>query len=519
MQNSSLSQNNLDPSLEGDRGFRPLGTDNWKSYALFRAGVYWRSESVPDKARKLFASALREDPKNRGAMLNLGVILVEDREYSTAVSHLRAALAAAKEGTEGNEQRDPVWYKALYQLVSAYDYIHRELEEAHAVLHPTKPSVGESPASPMSKQDYERRKQAVQTIKELSRALKLLNRTTDELLSDAIRCSEELLSTIKLSLDALQAREINRAGPPGIRLLGQPKGPWETLVERTQKRQGNEDRKEVERLLELEEQELKEFLKGIQPVVTIMYAGVLSLAKEYDKAQEVVGTLTDKDKELFRVRYNLACYYSTLAQRVQTARQDNYDLALEHLEFALERGRKPLATWACKDPTLASVRDDPYSRTRFSDMVKKYGGSDCLVVETPKESALPLAKISGISDTYARKLKSLNVTTPAEFRVLTSRREELAQLSMTLGVSSDEIERWRGLAGLLLVAGGDPRNVDLLHSAGVDTPGALRMADLKTLSEDLERENKGGTFVDAVPTQEKLREWQQKAYDLLSTGQ
>jgi tetratricopeptide (TPR) repeat protein len=96
----------------------PLGTSDWLSYAYFRAGVRWAREERDDKARKLYVEALNQDADNRSALFNLGALDVEAGEYERAITRLQMARES--------EPKDPVWYKATYQLAATHHYCSRQ---------------------------------------------------------------------------------------------------------------------------------------------------------------------------------------------------------------------------------------------------------------------------------------------------------------------------------------------------------------------------------------------------------
>jgi tetratricopeptide (TPR) repeat protein len=73
------------------------GVDNWKSYAYFRAGVYWRLKGENDKARCMFNSAINEDYKNRFALLNLGNLDTLKGDYDHAIKKLKLAKTMSKQ--------------------------------------------------------------------------------------------------------------------------------------------------------------------------------------------------------------------------------------------------------------------------------------------------------------------------------------------------------------------------------------------------------------------------------------
>jgi tetratricopeptide (TPR) repeat protein len=108
--------------------FTPLGVTQWQSYAAFRAGVHWQQDGQTDKAHSLYQHALQLDAKNRGALLDLGILETKDKHYDQALEHLQeaqqAAIAAEQAYRAGEKfHTDTVWYVATYQLAATYDYM------------------------------------------------------------------------------------------------------------------------------------------------------------------------------------------------------------------------------------------------------------------------------------------------------------------------------------------------------------------------------------------------------------
>src|SRR5215212_6396197 len=110
------------------REFSLLGTDDWKSYAYFQAGVEWELQGEENKAQQMFLKALDQDPKNLGATFNLSVLDIRAQEYERALQRLervrRAAWTNRKVTWFKNfpPERTSLWYAALYQLATTYLY-------------------------------------------------------------------------------------------------------------------------------------------------------------------------------------------------------------------------------------------------------------------------------------------------------------------------------------------------------------------------------------------------------------
>jgi hypothetical protein len=106
----------------------PLGTHDWRSYALFALGEINPSE---DGQRRLYELALDRDVDNLGARLNLAACLLQRPSYEVPPPSEAALVEeGALEGWEERKQAaamhlrtvadkadpatDPIWYRALY---------------------------------------------------------------------------------------------------------------------------------------------------------------------------------------------------------------------------------------------------------------------------------------------------------------------------------------------------------------------------------------------------------------------
>jgi tetratricopeptide (TPR) repeat protein len=124
------------------RRFTAVGTDQWRSYALFAAGAEV-SALVDDAAqrqfaRRLYLDALEVDPRNQGAALNLAsvelldaVILNDDAVKARLRDRARDRLSGLREQLQQRKSlrtrlrlpnffhKDALWYRARYMEMSA----------------------------------------------------------------------------------------------------------------------------------------------------------------------------------------------------------------------------------------------------------------------------------------------------------------------------------------------------------------------------------------------------------------
>ncbi len=122
------------------RGTLPLGIEDWRSYASFRAGARWMLRGDTDEARRMFSRALGYEEENWGALFNLATLDLssEPKDYERALRRLHEVKRGVEKHDKEREKRDLVWYKAMYQLAAAYSYDgnnpHRSVDKAERVI-------------------------------------------------------------------------------------------------------------------------------------------------------------------------------------------------------------------------------------------------------------------------------------------------------------------------------------------------------------------------------------------------
>ncbi|MFZ3382522.1 MAG: DUF4332 domain-containing protein [Candidatus Methanoperedens sp.] len=107
--------------------FTLLGTDDWKSYAHFQAGIRWQLEGKKDKARQQYVIAQNQDMNNYGALINLGYLDIEEKNYNRAIERLSKGIEMAEKSK--NYPKERAWFVAMYQLAAAYHYKGRLLRK------------------------------------------------------------------------------------------------------------------------------------------------------------------------------------------------------------------------------------------------------------------------------------------------------------------------------------------------------------------------------------------------------
>lgn len=251
---------------------------------------------------------------------------------------------------------------------------------------------------------------------------------------------------------------------------------------------------------------LKEFLISFYPMAVILYAGIL-VGKDNIKEAETQITSINQKKLSYRSRYNLACYYSHVGdnEKKKYSSTKAYQEALFHLEYALERGGT-LVQWAQKDPSLKGVREFKETKTKFDEIIKKYGTS---VPDT--SDLLPLAGLAIIREAYARQLKEEGIFSHCDLILKAdtpSLREELAK---KLGISTTLLRRWALLADLMRIVG-NTQYANLLEAADVGSLDALKkVSDPCELANLLSQVNKAQSLVKQLPPLENVQQWVQDA--------
>ncbi len=110
-----------------------LGTGDWRSYALFRAGTRAQRARRPSDASALYCRALERDPSLRGARVNLARNLIlepaggagtQGERLVSAIGLLERTLCDARDAI-----RDPSVYTARYLKVMAHNELGQTAEE------------------------------------------------------------------------------------------------------------------------------------------------------------------------------------------------------------------------------------------------------------------------------------------------------------------------------------------------------------------------------------------------------
>jgi len=125
-----------------------------------------------------------------------------------------------------------------------------------------------------------------------------------------------------------------------------------------------------------------------------------------------------------------------------------------------------------------------------------------------------LAKIEGIGETYAQKLKDAGIATTEallEQGAAPKGRKEIAEKS---GISAKLILKWINRADLFRVKGIGEEYADLLEVAGVDTVPELARRNPGNLYQKLIEVNEEKDLSRRPPTQSQIQDWVKQAKGL-----
>jgi tetratricopeptide (TPR) repeat protein len=296
------------------REMRPdlkLSAEGWRADALLQAGVWWQARGDLGRAEALFADALERDPGLLPALHNLTVVEVHRAQYSQALARLDRL---------SRELRDPQARERWPTLETGYLYTR---------------------ALALS---YEARKDGSVDSAKLSLALETASTLVRELPAKAAKTpgAEELERAHAPAPGDEDLVELTNAEGPAVALLA-------ALTV-----QG--DRTAAIRALNCPDQS--------------------PLSREDLNKRPSLGPCALVDRYLLtrqslsrRTRFNLACYYTVLAEATRGEDRDNcLDDALDQLDLALEGGE--LIAWASGDPALAFLKEE--RKDEFNEALERH---------------------------------------------------------------------------------------------------------------------------------------------------
>jgi RecG-like helicase len=128
----------------------------------------------------------------------------------------------------------------------------------------------------------------------------------------------------------------------------------------------------------------------------------------------------------------------------------------------------------------------------------------------------PIIEIEGIGDTYAPKLKAMNIKTVADLLEQGKTPKGRKELAESTGINATLILKWVNMSDLFRVKGIGPEYSELLEKAGVDTVKELRHRVPEHLHAKLQEANTsaGKPLVRALPSLKAVQSWVEAAKKL-----
>ncbi|HEY0156853.1 MAG TPA: hypothetical protein VGF28_06115 [Thermoanaerobaculia bacterium] len=294
-----------------DKGLTVLGTNYWRSYALFNAGVRREQEGDLESAEKLYVEALKRDPRNRGARLNLGALLLAGNEHDRQRG-IEQVKRAREESSRGpTVEADPIYYASSVRLAATL-YNEKRAEEALKVATDLLERIDE-------------KLEIMDRLPQLGRKMgKLFN---------ALRG----IGLLQITLTASVANSLTQR-----------------YLAYLHKQMRNAS--------------LEKTLKTMRPSLVIMVAGLRAVNGDQRAIAEMEADPTlDCTVPSPAQQYNLACTYSIAAE---VSHDEKYlDCSLSHFAFA-QRLQPRHRTVVEADESLHHVRNE--RSKRFSEILEQY---------------------------------------------------------------------------------------------------------------------------------------------------
>ena len=306
-------QREMRPDLE-------LSTEGWRADALLQAGVWWQARGDLGRAEALYADALERDPGLLPALHNLTVVEVHRGQYSQALRRLDRLGRELLDDPEARKRWPTLEAGHLYTRALALSY---EAQKGGRV-------------DPVAL--ARARETATTLVRKLTAEIISRKQESDERTPGGEE-PERGHATASVDDDLV---ELTNAEGPAVTLLAalsvraDPAAAAAAL--------GCADRSPLTR---------KALSEHPDP-------GPCVLVDRY---------LLNRQSLSRRTRFNLACYYTALAEAAKKKRKGKcLDRALDQLDLALEGGE--LIAWADADPALALLRKK--RRDEFDETLKRH---------------------------------------------------------------------------------------------------------------------------------------------------
>ena len=526
--------------------FTIMGTDDWQSYAYFKAGVRWHIEGRLDKAHQLYVESLGRDMKNWGALFNLGRLEMEEGQYQHAYGRLKQVREFSNSNNIDKKSmfiKDTMWYLATYNLALTLRYMSEQhknnLSDGKKATKALIETIEKIRIDIMKNDETllkcdisraeKKAKTLLETIHEIIAELQTAEHITEEYILhclegkptnqvDSIKkaieewsMAEQKVRTIQKDIIKwpMEKQEKRLEGIiTDLKNMESPENkpaPFEFIkfmAEQEAKDLMVKVWKAKEATKENVDKKLKEFLESFYATACIMSANTLLYVDKIDEAVKIIKMVEPFEKLNFRSRYNLACYYSIYGEKDKRY----YRNALNNLEYALER-RGTIVQWAQKDPSLKGVREDENIREDFDRLIQKYS-------QPPTQASsekLPLAGLTIIQEKYATQLKEQGTVSPCDLILNAGTPSARKALAKKLGISTALLLRWALLADLMRIVE-DTKQINLLEAADYGSIEALqKVSDPCGLADLLNQVNKAQSFVDQSPSCETVQQWLQES--------
>ena len=122
-----------------------------------------------------------------------------------------------------------------------------------------------------------------------------------------------------------------------------------------------------------------------------------------------------------------------------------------------------------------------------------------------------LAKIEGIGDVFASKLKTAKVTKLEDLLERAATPKGRKELATATGISETLILKWANRADLFRIKGIGEEYSDLLECAGVDTVAELAQRNAENLFKKINESNVEKNLVNKLPALSQVQNWVEQA--------